>query len=88
MVDTGQSNYQGGFSIQLGLQLSAMPHDERYFPQTGHRVDKDLIWSYLQARGGVVNQYFDVLGARTRKAMATGRTNRCRTAPRRASPTT
>ncbi len=30
-----------------------MPHDERFFPQTGYGVDDDAISGYFQARGGV-----------------------------------
>jgi hypothetical protein len=28
-------------------------HDERYFAETGYRIDDDAIWSYFQARGRV-----------------------------------
>jgi hypothetical protein len=28
-------------------------HDERYFSETGYRIDQDAIWSYFQARGRV-----------------------------------
>lgn len=28
------------------------PHDARYFPQTGFRVDNDHIWAYFTSRGG------------------------------------
>lgn len=39
--------------IDFGLTLPATPHDNRNFPQTGYRIDNDLIWNYFQARGGV-----------------------------------
>lgn len=29
------------------------PHDARYFPQTGFRIDDDAIWNYFQHRGGM-----------------------------------
>jgi hypothetical protein len=29
------------------------PHDNRYFSQTGFRIDNDTFWSYFNARGGV-----------------------------------
>jgi hypothetical protein len=31
----------------------ALPHDERYFSQTGFRIDNDTIWDYFNRRGGV-----------------------------------
>ncbi len=31
------------------------PRDERYFPQTGFRVDHDRFWQYFNLRGGVKN---------------------------------
>ncbi|MDQ6672564.1 MAG: hypothetical protein M3069_17780 [Chloroflexota bacterium] len=31
----------------------ALAHDERYFSETGYRVDDDAIWSYFVARGRV-----------------------------------
>ena len=34
-------------------QPPAVPHDGRYFPQTGYRIDNDVIWNYFQRRGGV-----------------------------------
>ena len=45
-------------------------HDERYFSETGYRVDDDGIWSYFQARGKVpvfgfpVSRSFVLLGCR------------------------
>lgn len=54
--------------IDFGLTLPATPHDARYFPQTGYRIDNDLIWNYFQARGGVntfgypVSRTFPFLG--------------------------
>src|SRR5207248_3183864 len=32
---------------------SSVPHDSRYFPQTGYRIDNDTIWDYFNRRGGV-----------------------------------
>ena len=32
---------------------AVVPHDERYFPQTGFRVDDNTIWDYFVHRGGV-----------------------------------
>jgi N-acetylneuraminic acid mutarotase len=32
---------------------SSIPHDNRYFPQTGFRIDNDVIWDYFNRRGGV-----------------------------------
>jgi hypothetical protein len=46
----------------------AMPHDERYFTETGYRIDNDAIWSYFQARGRIdtfgfpVSRTFTFLG--------------------------
>src|SRR5262245_43450277 len=31
----------------------AVPHDARYFAQTGFRIDNDVIWDYFNRRGGV-----------------------------------
>ncbi len=31
----------------------SVPHDNRYFPQTGFRIDNDTIWDYFNRRGGV-----------------------------------
>ncbi|GEM_PF-2948294 len=39
--------------VDLGLVLPETPHDERYFGETGYRVDDDGIWHYFQQRGGV-----------------------------------
>ncbi len=30
-----------------------VPHDARYFAETGFRVEDDAIWDYFQARGGI-----------------------------------
>lgn len=32
---------------------SSVPHDNRYFSQTGFRIDNDTIWDYFNRRGGV-----------------------------------
>ena len=48
-----------------------LPHDGRYFAQTGYRVDQDAFWGYFQARGGVatfgypVSRTFHLLGFTT-----------------------
>ncbi len=48
-----------------------LPHDGRYFGQTGYRIDNDAIWGYFQARGGVdvfgypVSRTFTFLGCTT-----------------------
>ena len=34
-------------------QPASVPHDARYFAQTGYRIDNDTIWDYFQRRGGV-----------------------------------
>jgi len=31
----------------------AVPHDQRYFAQTGFRIDNDVVWDYFNRRGGV-----------------------------------
>jgi hypothetical protein len=31
----------------------AMAHDERYFSQTGYRIDNDTVWSFFQQYGGI-----------------------------------
>jgi hypothetical protein len=47
-----------------------VPHDDRYFSETGYRVDDDAIWSYFVARGRVpvfgfpVSRTFVLLGCR------------------------
>lgn len=33
----------------------ATPHDNRYFSQTGFRVDNDTFWNYFNARGGLAS---------------------------------
>lgn len=49
----------------------ALPHDARYFPATGYRIDNDAFWSYFQARGGLatygypVSRRFTLLGFST-----------------------
>jgi hypothetical protein len=50
--------------------IPPVPHDERYFSQTGYRVDDDAIWDYFRARGRVdvfglpVSRSFVLLGCR------------------------
>lgn len=45
-----------------------VPHDERYFSETGFRIDNDNIWNYFNARGRVpvfgfpVSRTFQLLG--------------------------
>jgi len=54
--------------IDFGLAAPPPPHDTRYFPQTGYRIDSDIIWNYFQARGGLttfgypVSRTFPFLG--------------------------
>ncbi|MGH2460142.1 MAG: hypothetical protein ACRDIY_14905 [Chloroflexota bacterium] len=31
----------------------SVPHDSRYFPQTGFRINNDTVWDYFNRRGGV-----------------------------------
>jgi hypothetical protein len=51
-------------------QPPPMAHDERYFEETGYRIDDDGIWSYFNARGRVpvfgfpVSRSFVLLGCR------------------------
>jgi hypothetical protein len=55
--------------IDFGLVLPPTAHDARFFPQTGYRIDDDVIWDYFNARGGVntfgypVSRTFPFLGA-------------------------
>ena len=50
--------------------IPPLAHDERYFSQTGYRVDDDAIWDYFRARGRVevfglpVSRSFVLLGCR------------------------
>ncbi len=39
----------------VGSQVGTLivPHDERYFALTGFRVNNDVIWDYVNRRGGV-----------------------------------
>ena len=34
-------------------QPSSAPHDNRYFSQTGFRIDNDTVWDYFNRRGGL-----------------------------------
>ena len=49
-------------------QAPEIAHDERYFSETGYRIDSDPIWSYFVARGRVpvfgfpVSRTFSLLG--------------------------
>ncbi len=36
-------------TVNIGL----VPHDARYFSQTGYRIDNDTVWDYFQRRGGI-----------------------------------
>jgi hypothetical protein len=38
---------------KIDPSLPPLAHDERYFTQTGFRIDDDGMWSYFRARGGV-----------------------------------
>jgi hypothetical protein len=55
---------------KIDPSIPPVAHDERYFSQTGYRVDDDAIWSYFRARGGVeefglpVSRSFVLLGCR------------------------
>jgi hypothetical protein len=40
----------GAFQIPT---VTVVPHDNRYFSQTGFRIDNDVIWDYFVHRGGV-----------------------------------
>ncbi len=48
-----------------------VPHDNRYFPQTGYRIDNDTFWDYFNKRGGIrtfgypVSRTFTFLGFTT-----------------------
>jgi hypothetical protein len=50
--------------------IPPLTHDERYFSQTGYRIDDDGIWDYFRARGRVdvfglpVSRSFVLLGCR------------------------
>jgi hypothetical protein len=35
------------------LDAPAMVHDDRYFVQTGYRIDNDEVWSFFQQYGGI-----------------------------------
>ena len=54
-----------------GSCAPALAHDDRYFGQTGYRIDDDAFWRYFQARGGVatfgypVSRTFRLLGFTT-----------------------
>ncbi len=45
-----------------------VPHDERYFTETGYRIDNDQVWGYFRARGAIrtfgypVSRTFTFLG--------------------------
>ena len=39
--------------LPLAPTVPPQPHDARYFPQTGYRIDDDTIWNYFTHRGGV-----------------------------------
>lgn len=44
----------GTVSILQGLPPAVItPHDQRYFSQTGFRVDNDTVWDYFLHRGGI-----------------------------------
>jgi hypothetical protein len=55
---------------KLDPSIPPLAHDERYFSQTGYRVDDDAIWDYFRARGRVdvfglpVSRTFVLLGCR------------------------
>lgn len=39
--------------VDLGLFEPPKPHDERYFPETGHRISDGRIWEAYRSNGGV-----------------------------------
>jgi hypothetical protein len=41
-----------GDRIDVGVLVPATPRDQRFFEQTGYRVDSERIWAYYQLRGG------------------------------------
>ncbi|MGI8916718.1 MAG: hypothetical protein ACR2JY_23580 [Chloroflexota bacterium] len=49
--------FGGLFLLRPGAPAAApaVPHDARYFPQTGYRIDNAVIWNYFQRRGGVTS---------------------------------
>jgi hypothetical protein len=55
---------------KIDPSIPPLAHDERYFSQTGFRVDDDAIWDYFRARGRVdvfglpVSRSFVLLGCR------------------------
>lgn len=58
----------------MAIEKKADPgviHDQRYFAQTGYRVDSPAMWSYVQARGGTatfgypVSRPFQLMGCST-----------------------
>jgi hypothetical protein len=55
---------------KIDPSIPPLAHDERYFSQTGYRVDDDAIWDYFRARGRVdvfglpVSRSFVLLGCR------------------------
>jgi hypothetical protein len=72
----GPTNTPGATSTPTGPGATATPnpstpHDNRYFSQTGFRVDNDAFWGYFNARGGVstfgypTSRTFDFLGFTT-----------------------
>jgi hypothetical protein len=50
--------------------VPAVPKDQRYFSQTGYRIDDDTIWNYFQKRGQIdifgypISRTFTLLGCR------------------------
>lgn len=44
---------EGARYIPPGSTLPPAPHDNRYFPQTGYRIDNDTFWDYFNRRGGI-----------------------------------
>jgi hypothetical protein len=61
--------FSGGWSAPP--PAPPVPHDARYFEETGFRVDHDLFWDYFEAIGGVdtfgfpVSRPFTLLGCTT-----------------------
>lgn len=42
-------------ATRTATAMSSVRHDERFFAQTGYRIDNDTIWDYFNRRGGVTS---------------------------------
>ena len=52
-VPTAQATAAPTASPQAVPNAPAMVHDDRYFSQTGYRIDDDTIWNFFQQYGGI-----------------------------------